>query len=580
MKKIFLLAAATLAMGITSCDIDDVENITELSQSTFPATEEDAAAVLAGIYQNLNETHANPQCSYLYLACLASDDQLGGGGTNDKLMQAEDLMLNNGTDMTNQFYNDRYKGVSRANVLINVLDDPQTPVQKQAKGEALALRAFYYYELASMYGNVPLVRSAEEADAVQGDVKVLWGQILQDYRDAIELMDETPRHDGHLDRYAVEALLGRAWLFYTGMYGNGEDIAALTSTTYNPLTEVTLNDETKMTKADVIAYINEAASVKDKPGYYSLVTDFRSLWAYSNEKTKKDYAYAAGAAWVEDNAGVNPESMFAIKFNKQASWSTTIGYANGIALHFGARGGQDYGHTFPFGQGWGAGPVAANLVADWKASEPEDLRRDATIHDWAESPLYEYNDDYVQATQFYNKKWSPVTSKKDDGTYFCTFENDMYPGMWETSGVENFQLGNIHDLILVRFSDVLLMKAELNDDAAPLNEVRARAGLAPVGYSLAALQNERRWEFACEGLRWNDMRRWHIAASALEKQTDTDVVYCGIPSTNKKQGPGYKARYEATAGFAKMPETQIENGTVKQNPGWDDNNSNYGGWAE
>lgn len=580
MKKIFLLAAATLAMGITSCDIDDVENITELSQSTFPATEEDAAAVLAGIYQNLNETHANPQCSYLYLACLASDDQLGGGGTNDKLMQAEDLMLNNGTDMTNQFYNDRYKGVSRANVLINVLDDPQTPVQKQAKGEALALRAFYYYELASMYGNVPLVRSAEEADAVQGDVKVLWGQILQDYRDAIELMDETPRHDGHLDRYAVEALLGRAWLFYTGMYGNGEDIAALTSTTYNPLTEVTLNDETKMTKADVIAYINEAASVKDKPGYYSLVTDFRSLWAYSNEKTKKDYAYAAGAAWVEDNAGVNPESMFAIKFNKQASWSTTIGYANGIALHFGARGGQDYGHTFPFGQGWGAGPVAANLVADWKASEPEDLRRDATIHDWAESPLYEYNDDYVQATQFYNKKWSPVTSKKDDGTYFCTFENDMYPGMWETSGVENFQLGNIHDLILVRFSDVLLMKAELNDDAAPLNEVRARAGLAPVGYSLAALQNERRWEFACEGLRWNDMRRWHIAAAALEKQTDTDVVYCGIPSTNKKQGPGYKARYEATAGFAKMPETQIENGTVKQNPGWDDNNSNYGGWAE
>ena len=580
MKKIFLLAAATLAMGITSCDIDDVENITELSQSTFPATEEDAAAVLAGIYQNLNETHANPAKSFLHYSCLASDDQLGGGGVNDKLMQAEDLLLNSEIDMTNVFYNDRYKGVSRANVLINVLDDPQTQVQKQAKAEALALRAFYYYELASMYGNVPLVRSAEEADAVQGDVKVLWGQILQDYRDAIELMDDAPRHDGHLDRYAVEALLGRAWLFYTGMYGNGEDIAALTSPTYNPLTEVTLNDETKLTKADVIAYINEAASVKDKPGYYSLVPDYRNLWAYSNDKTKKDYAYAAGATWAEDYAGVNPESMFAIKFNKQASWSTTIGYACGIALYMGARGGQDYGNTFPFGQGWGAGPVAANLVADWKASEPNDPRRDASIHDWAESPKYEYNDDHVQSSQYYAKKFSPITSKKDDGTYFCTFENDMYPGMWETSGVENFQLGNIHDLILVRFSDVLLMKAELNEDAAPLNEVRARAGLAPVAYSLAALQNERRWEFACEGLRWNDMRRWHIAAAALEKQTDTEVYYCGIPSTNKKQGPGYTARYNATAGFAKMPETQIANGTVQQNPGWDDNNSNYGGWAE
>lgn len=582
MKKILFLAAAALTMGITSCNIDDVNNITELSQSTFPSTEEDASAVLAGIYQNLNETHANPQCSYLYLACLASDDQLGGGGTNDKLMQAEDLMLSSGIDMTNQFYTDRYKGISRANVLISVLDKPAedlSEVQKQAKGEALALRAFYYYELASMYGNVPLVRNSDEADAKQGDVKVLWGQILQDYRDAVDLMAKGVRRvDGHLDRYAVEALLTRAWLFYTGMYGNGEDIAALTSTTYNPLTEVELPDGSKLTKADVANYICEAA---DESGY-SLVSDFRNLWAYSNRCTKVTYPYAADAKWVEDDCGENPESMFAIKFNKQASWSTTIGYANGIALHFGVRGGQEYANTYPFGQGWGAGSVATNLVQDWAKAEPSDKRRAATVHDWEDgtTPLYKYNDDYVQATQYYSKKWSPITSLKDDH-YYCTFENEMYPGNWETSGEENFQLGNIHDLVLVRYADVLLMKAELKDDVKPLNDVRQRAGLAPLGsYSLEALQNERRWEFACEGIRWNDMRRWHIAAKCLEKQTDTKVHFCGVASTNKKQGPGYTARYNATAGFAKMPETQVDLGVAKQNPGWDDNNSNYGGWAE
>lgn len=581
MKKIFLLAAAAVAMGITSCDIDDVENITELSQSTFPATEKDAAAVLAGIYQNLNETHANPQKSYLYLACLASDDQLGGGGTNDKLMQAEDLMLSSEIDMTNQFYADRYKGVSRANVLISVLEDPQTPVQKQAKAEALALRAFYYYELASMYGNVPLVRNADEADAVQGDVKVLWGQILQDYTDAIALMDDETRHDGHLDKYTVEGLLGRAWLFYTGMYGGGEDIAALASTTYNPLTSVALPNGNNLTKEDVKNYIDNAA----KNSGYSLVSDFRSLWAYSNSTTRGDYPYAAGAAWVEDNAGINPESMFAIKFNKQASWSTTIGYANGIALHFGTRGGQPYENTFPFGQGWGAGPVAPNLVKDWIASEPNDMRRDATIHDWegGSTPNAKYNDDYVQATQYYAKKWSPITCKKPDGSgYYSTFENLMYPGedSWKTSGFDNFQLGNIHDLVLMRYSDVLLMHSELFEDTWGINEVRKRAGLNTISsYSLAALQNERRWEFACEGLRWNDMRRWHIAAAALEKQTDVDVYYCGIKDTNKRQGTGYAARYAATAGFAKMPETQVDLGVAKQNPGWDGSDSNYGGWA-
>ena len=85
MKKIYLLAAAIITFGLSSCDINSVENMAELSTENFPVSEEDGTAVLAGIYENLNATHANPQESFLYYACLASDDQLGGGGTNDKL---------------------------------------------------------------------------------------------------------------------------------------------------------------------------------------------------------------------------------------------------------------------------------------------------------------------------------------------------------------------------------------------------------------------------------------------------------------------------------------------------------------
>ena len=109
--------------------------------------------------------------------------------------------------------------------------------------------------------------------------------------------------------------------------------------------------------------------------------------------------------------------------------------------------------------------------------------------------------------------------------------------------------------------------------------VRKRAGLAPIAsYSLAALQNERRWELACEGVRWNDIRRWHIAATALAKQENQPVYYCGNPDTNKPHNGGYVARYNATAGFQKMPETQIALGTVKQNDGWSDASSEYAGW--
>ncbi len=595
MKKIAYFLGALLITGtFASCDINNVENIGEMSTSEFPKTDADIEAVLAGVYQNLNTTHANPQCSFLYAACLASDDQLGGGGTNDKLMQAEDLLCNYNADMTNQFYADRYAGIARANTLLNVLehaDGMAEDVKKKGIGEAKFLRAFYYYELSSMYGNVPLITSPDQENSSQGDVKVLWGQILQDLRDACELLPAQKRTDGRIDKYTAEAMLSRAWLYYTGMYCNGTGLADLVSTVYKPLTSVDLPDGKALTKNEVIAYIDDCVNNSG----YKLVDDFRTLWAYTNNKVVEDYPYTKGKGltWVENDNAVNPEALFSIKFNKLASWQTTIGYANGIALHFGVRGGQDYANTFPFGQGWGAGPVAPNLVNDWKAAEPNDIRLQASIanvNDTLEMPNYTRGGwaDFVQESDYYSKKWSPICAKNDGSfvpkegdtpAYLACFETLMYPGNWDTSGENNFQLSNIHDLVLIRFADVLLMQSELKEDVSGINAVRKRAGLSPISsYSLAALQNERRWELACEGVRWNDIRRWHIAATALAKQENQPIYYCGNPDTNKAHNGGYIARYNATAGFQKMPETQIALGTVKQNDGWSDASSEYAGW--
>lgn len=538
---------------------------------------------MAGVYENLNAVNANPQESFLYYACLASDDQLGGGGTNDKMMQAEDLLCNYNADMTNNFYTQRYEGINRANTLIQAL--PNTALDDKLKaqylGEAKVLRAFYYYELSSMYGNVPLRTEPGGETIKQGKIEDVWKQILQDLYEAATTMPAERRTDGHVDKYTAEGMLARAWLFYTGFLCNGTTIADEVSSTYKPLTEVQLPNGTKLTKQMVIDLVDDCVNNSG----YSLVSDFRNLWAYTNKETVNDYDYTKGQGlkWVEDDNGVNPESMFAIKFNKLASWSTTIGYSNAYALYFGVRGGQEYANTFPFGQGWGAGPVAPNLVKDWASIEPQDKRREATVQDWSKVSTYKYGgwSDYVQETGYYDKKWSPISAKKSDGTYICCFEDLMYGDQGGLSGGygNNMQLDNIHDLVLLRFADVLLMQSELKEDVAGINKVRARAGLSPIGsYSLKALQNERRWELACEGIRWNDIRRWHIAADVLERQTNEDVFYCGNPGKNKPQNGGYAARYKATAGFQKMPESQIAIGSVVQNEGWTGADSEYQGW--
>jgi hypothetical protein len=588
MKKItyFISAALLIAGALTSCSLDS-DSTTEKDTSSFPKSETDANQALAAIYENLNAVIAYPQESFFYVSMLASDDNLGGGGTNDKLMQSEDLILNYNQNMTEHFWKIRYEGINRANVLIEALKsvDLNATTKAQADGEAKFLRAFYYYELASQYGRVPLIVTASAPDDVTPPAaSVIWGQILQDLRDAADEMPATRLTNGHVDKYCAEAMLCRAWLFYTGMYCNGETLANLVSTNYSPLTEVALPDGTTLTKEKVVSYINDCVTNSG----YSLVSDFRNLWAYTNKYTVNDYSYTKDQdlKWAEDDGAVNPETMFAIKFNKLADWSTTIGYANGYSLHFGVRGGQDYASTFPFGQGWGAGPVAPNLVKDWKAAEPNDKRLNASVQDWTDgTTAYKKGgwSDFVQETDYYEKKLSPISAKdsKQASGYTCCFENLMYGSDGWIQGANNMQLNNIHDLVLIRFADVLLMQSELTGTTDGINKVRARAGLSPIsGYSDEALRNERRFELAFEGTRWNDIRRWHIAAAALEKQTGVKTYYCGNPDTNTPHNGGYTDRYNATAGFFKIPENQISmlSKYLTQNDGWTDSKAEYNGW--
>jgi starch-binding outer membrane protein, SusD/RagB family len=92
------------------------------------------------------------------------------------------------------------------------------------------------------------------------------------------------------------------------------------------------------------------------------------------------------------------------------------------------------------------------------------------------------------------------------------------------------------NLILIRYADVLLMYAEAQNEASgpdasvyeAMNSVRERAGMPDVtpGLDQAQMRNEirheRRIEFVGEGLRYSDIRRWHIAENVLVNGTGYD----------------------------------------------------------
>ena len=267
-----------------------------------------------------------------------------------------------------------------------------------------------------------------------------------------------------------------------------------------------------------------------------------------------------------------------MKFGTSVDWGDQykLGYSNQYNLHFGLRAGNGGESTFPYAQGWGAGPVNSELWNEWRNAEPNDIRRTASIMD-AEAELEDYQwgqDTQMEETGYWQKKYMPISEYNNDGEYTISY------AILKDNAKVDYQLAHTQDLVLIRFADVLLMHSELSESATGINKVRARANLEPVTYSLTALKKERRWELSFEGLRYFDLMRWGDAAEQLSKQEGVAIKNRGVDTVMKGFGGGYKARYEATGGFWPIPHSQVElsDGILTQNKGWGTTGAEYTGW--
>jgi hypothetical protein len=382
-------------------------------------------------------------------------------------------------------------------------------------------------------------------------------------------------------------------MFYEGFYKKKGELATAT------LEDVELPDQEgvtgALTKAQVVSYLEDAIN----NGGYSLVDDFRRLWQYTNELSAPDYPYvadlaAAGKYWAGNG---NEEEMFQVQYVNLGNWTTGaaigMGFCNQVALYSGLRcddngAGVSNGNapSVPFGQGWGQGTINANLWDDWADSDP---RKKATILDapaeLGEGTGFVFTTSCSEDAGYYNKKWITVTCARS------TFDTNTDAYTWwgvyrkEKVGVANnngnsFQGDHFNDIILLRLADVMLMHSELTGTATQMNKVQARAGVPQTGYSWANIKNERRWELAGEGIRFNDLRRWSgkdggescEAAKALQRQEGSRVNYTGRWTTMHHAASSWAKRYAATNGFLQIPPAQIsitnDEEVLKQNAGW------------
>ena len=621
MKKYILSAlVVSSATLFTACNdmLDTDPRVTDLTSATFPGKPADVEALNAATYSIMNTLGGGDQSGILnnpfYWWSLMSDDCYGSGGLQDNVAKSLHHFTTAGSNQYEQDFILLYGGISRANNQIETIDNvawtaAQKAQRNQLLGEAYFMRGFYTLLLTQLYGDVPLITTTvvtEDLYEQKSAETEIYPQILSDFVSGMNLMKaERANGSGHADKFTAESFIARAWMFWAGFYkGVGE--LATGDATINLVAQEGCSGGT-LSKADVVAALRDVIN----NGGYKLCEDFRSLWQYSNSllwdeaHDGKGHAYAFIADMKRENCfdqpgmgNGNTEEIFQIQFMNASKWA--IGgtynnprmYSNYLSCFWGLRNGatNDNGKrtkTYPFNQGWGQGTPSCNLWDDWKEAETaggySDIRKLGTLIDLDnELESYTYEKDDCEESGYAVKKYADVNLDA------CAADNDSWwskaPG-YSASSLDNKQQGDhFEDYYLMRYADVLLMMTELTGDAQYMNQVQKRAGVPQTGYSLANVQNERRWEFALEGLRFNDMRRWSgkdnhsetsYAALALQAQKGKQVVCLGQKGAKRSlehMTCSWAKRYAATKGFLPKPQAQITlmNNKMQQNAGWDE----------
>ena len=621
MKKYILssLAVLSAATMFTSCNdsLDTDPRVTEMTDATFPGKPADVEAQIAATYSIMNTMGGgdSDNQNIFFWWEIMSDDCYGSGGLQDNKVKSLHHLVEMNVNQYETPFILLYGGISRANSIIETIDnvpwsDKQTDLRNQFLGEAYFMRGLYNLWLTQLFGDVPLITSTTVTDDMMQQVsaeEVIYPQIFSDFVSGATLMGTDKSRSGHANKFVAESFLARAYMFWAGFYKNVGELA----TGSVPAVELIEQEGCKggpLTKEEVVAALSDVVS----NGGYKLCEDYRSLWQYSNSLLWDEAHDGEGHAYdfiadmdrnnCFDMPGMgngNTEEIFQIQFMNASKWA--IGgtynaqrmYSNYISVFWGLRNGAsnqngDRNLTYPFNQGWGQGTPSCNIWDDWTAAENSaagkeytDLRKKASLIDLDNELVgYTYEKDDCEESGYSVKKYAEVNLDA------CAANNDTWwsqaPGYTGSSLDNKMQGDHFEDFYLMRYSDVLLMLTELTGNASYMNQVQRRAGVPETGYSLKAVQDERRWEFCFEGLRFNDMRRWtgnnpnesSYAPKALQAQAGKQIVCLGQKGnkrTMQHMTCSWAERYIATNGFLAKPQAQITlmNGKMEQNPGWD-----------
>jgi starch-binding outer membrane protein, SusD/RagB family len=517
MKKhnLYIAGLFTVLFSAMSCSDNflQVEPKVNQTEANFYKTEEHAMAALVAVYDALA---VQPWIFVPIQSDIVSDDTYTGGepgGGMGQWQEQERSIISRENSAALDLWNKCYSGIYRANLYLFKEKDIEWKDQekrKRMKAEVLALRAYFYWDLARHYGSVPLIKATitdpeAHKSIPQASVAEVYKFIAEDLLAAIPDLPLTvpAAEKGRITKDVPRVLMARIFLFYQGFV--------------KPVLGVTedwSDGQTTITEAYVADMVDEIIT----SNRYQLLSDYAQVFDWGNEN--------------------NAESIFEWQYSEKAISNDWGGWGidgNFSVVFVGVRDPQG---DPTIGKGWSFSTLSWSLVEEFEDGDP---RKDVTVYD-ANAKLTKYTKGF-QNTGFFNYKYMPRT--------------EFLPSTQGTQD-HNWPI-NYKDM---RFAEVLLIGAELflNSDPAKaadyLSDVRERAmgaGARKTSITIDDIYHERRVELACEGHRkWDLLRRG--LDYAKEKIDASWDVPSDVPNPNDFQGRMFDVN---TWGMLPIPASEI-----------------------
>ncbi len=206
-----------------------------ITSDQFYKSQEDAQTAVNGIYSFLYAPYTGAGRNYGY----AMLELVTGGYTTvsegNDLVNIYNLRQNSASPLLQQWFTSSYQGIEAANLAIanipNISMDDN--VRNKLIGESKFLRAYYYYNLVNIFGDVPLkilpTSSSTDGLLSKTPVKDIYETVIvPDLKDAENSgLPATPVGTGRVSAGAVKALLAKVYLSMTGFPVNEPDKLAL-----------------------------------------------------------------------------------------------------------------------------------------------------------------------------------------------------------------------------------------------------------------------------------------------------------------------------------------------------------------